>query len=84
MTLDLKQLRPLLGGLSYYRKLVADMAKRIGPITSLLKQGVKFVFTSAMESIVRTLLEKLSEPPVSVYPDWDAVADNSHPSLLRR
>ena len=48
----------ILGGLSYSRKLMADMAKRIRSITSLLKQGVKFVLTPAMEAIVRTLLAK--------------------------
>ena len=35
-----------------------------------------------METIVRTLLEVLSAPPVLVNPDWDAVADNSRPFLL--
>ena len=58
------------------------MAKRIRPITSLLRQGVKFVFTPSMETIVRTLLEELSAPPVLVYPDWDAIADNSRPFLF--
>ena len=82
MPSDLKQLRSLVGGLSYYRKFPADMAKRIRPITSLLKQGVKFVFTPSMEIIVRTLLEELTAPPVLVYPGWDAVADNSRPFRL--
>ena len=82
MLSDLKQLRSLLGCLSYCRKILADMAKMIRPIASLLKQGVKFVFTPAMETIVRTLLEELSAPPVLVYPDWDAVAENSRPFLL--
>ena len=61
---DPKQLRSLLGGLSYYSNILADMAKMIRSITSLLKQGVKLVFTPAMKSIVRTLLEKLSAPPL--------------------
>ena len=39
MPLDIKQLRSLLGGLSYYRKFLADMTKRVRSITSLLKQG---------------------------------------------
>ena len=82
MPRDIKQLRSLLGGFSYYRKFLDDMAKRIRPITALLKKGVKFVFTPAMEAIVRKLLEDLSAPPVLVYPDWDAVADNSRPFLL--
>ena len=82
MPLELKQLRSLLGGLFYYRKFLADMATRIRPITSLMKRGVKFVFTPSMETTVRRLLEELSAPPVLVYPDWDVVADNSRPFLL--
>ena len=82
MPLDIKQLRSLLRGLPYYRKFLYDMAKRVRPITSLLKQGVKFVFTPGMEAIVRTLLEELSAPPVLLYPDWDVVADNSRHFLL--
>ena len=82
MRLHRKQLRSLLGGLSYYRKFLADMAKRIRSITSLLTQGVKFVLTPSMETIVRTLLEELLASPVSVFPDWDAVADTSSPFPL--
>ena len=37
---DLKQVRSLLGSLSYYRKFLRDVAKRIRPITSLLQQRV--------------------------------------------
>ena len=79
---DLQQLRSLLGGLSHYRKFLRDTTKRIWPITSLLKQGVKFVFTPSMEAIVRELLRELSTPPILVYPNWDAVTDNSRPFLL--
>ena len=79
---DLKQLRFLLRGLSYYRKFLRDMAARMRPITSLLKQGVKFVFPPAMEAIVRELRAALSTPPVLVYPNWDGVTDNSRPFLL--
>ena len=79
---DLKQLRSLLCALSYYRKFLRDMAKRIRPMTSLLKQGVKFVLIPEMEVIVRKLLAELTTPPVLVYPNWDAVTDNSRPFLL--
>ena len=58
------------------------MVKRIRPITSLLKQGVKFGFTPAIETAVRELLAELFTPPVFVYPDWDAVSDNFRPFLL--
>ena len=82
MPKDMKQLRSLLGALSYYRKLLHDMAKRIRPITSLLKQGVKFVITPEMEAIVRKLLAELTTPPVLVYPNWGVATDNSRPFLL--
>ena len=52
---DNKQLRSLLGGLSYYRKFLPDMARRIRPITALLKKGATFDFTPTMEDTVRTL-----------------------------
>ena len=54
-----------------------NMANRIRPVMALLKQGEKFVFTSDMEAVTRSLLPKLSEPPVLVFPDWDAVTDSS-------
>ena len=72
----------LRGGLSFYRKFRVDMAKRTRPVISLLKQGVKLLVTPAIEAIARTLIEKLSGPPVLVYPGWDAVDDNSRRLLL--
>ena len=58
------------------------MTKRTRPITSPLKQGVKFVITIATKAIVRERLAELSTPPVLIYPNWDAVNDNSRPFLL--
>ena len=52
MPRDLKQVRAVLGGVGYYRKFLRDLSKRIRPITSLLRKGVKFEFTPAMEVIV--------------------------------
>ena len=63
MPRDLKPLRSLLGGLSYYRKFLPDMSKRIRPITALLKEDVKFLFTPSMEVIVRDMLAGLAAPP---------------------
>ena len=82
MPTDIKQLRSLLGGLSYYRKFLPDMARHIRPITALLKKGVAFDFTSAMEDTVRALLAELAAPPIVVFPDWDAVIDTSRPFRL--
>ena len=72
MPSDIKQLRSLLGGLSYYRKFLPDMARRIRPITALLKKGAKFNFTPDMEDTVRSLLAELAAPSILVFPNWDA------------
>ena len=79
MPRDLKQLRSLLGDLSYYLKFVPDMSKRIRPITVLLKKGIKFLFTPSIEVIVRDMLAELAAPPLLVSPDWDAVEDATGP-----
>ena len=75
MPRDIKQLRSLLGCLSYYRKFLPNMAKRVRPITALLKKGVTFGFTLSMEETVRALFVELAAPPILVFPDWDAVID---------
>lgn len=56
MPKDIKQLRSLLGGLSYYRKYLPLMSTRIKPIQALMKKKVKYIFTPEMEKIVRELL----------------------------
>ena len=58
------------------------MARRIRPITALLKKGVAFDFTSTMKNTVRALLAELAAPPILVFPDWDAVIDTSRPFRL--
>lgn len=80
MLRDPKQPRSLLGGLSYCRKFVRDMSKRNRHITVLLKKSVKFLFTPAMEAIMRDMFTESSAPPVLVLPDWGAVEDA--PSLF--
>ena len=82
MPTDIKQLRSLLGGFSYYRKFLPNMAHHIRQVTALLKKGAAFEFTSAMEDTVRTLLAELAAPPILVFPDWDAVIDTSRPFRL--
>ena len=79
MPTDVKQVRALMGGINYYRKILPDLSKRLRPINSLPRKGVKFAFTPAMEKIVREILAELATPPILVFPDWDAVADGSCP-----
>ena len=77
-----KKLRSLLGGLSFYRKFLPNMARRIRPITALLKKGVAYDYTSITEDTVRALLAELAAPPILVFPDRDAVIDSSRPFRL--
>ena len=67
MPRDVSQLRSLLGGLSYYHQYLPNLAQNLKPLTTLLKEGVKFVFTSEMEKIVREQLDTLSKPPILVF-----------------
>ena len=69
MPANVKQLRSLLDGIGYFRKFIANMSIRLRPVNALLKQGVKFIFTPAMEAIIRELLHDLATPPILVYPD---------------
>ena len=82
MPRDIKHLNSLLGGLSYYRKFLPDMAKRVRPVTALLKKRATFGFTPSMEEAVCGLLAELAVPPILVFPDWDAVIDKSRPFRL--
>ena len=66
-----------MGGVNYYRKFLLDLSKRLRPINALLRKGLKFAFTPAVEKLVREILAELATPPVLVFPDWDAVADGS-------
>ena len=77
MPTNISQLRSWLGGLSYYRKFLPNLSKRILRITDLLKKGDTFIFTKDMEVIVRDSLKTLTEKPVRCFLNWDAVQDGS-------
>ena len=74
----MNQVRALMGG-NYYRNILPDVSRRLRPITSLLRKGVKFAFAPAMEKLVGKILVELATPPILVFPNWDAVADGSLP-----
>ena len=48
-------------------------------MNSLLRKGVTFLFTPAMEKLEGEILGELATPPVLLSPSWDAVADGSRP-----
>ena len=61
------------------RNPLPDLSKRLRPINALLRKGVEFSFTPAMENLVREILAELTTPPVLDFPSWDAVADGARP-----
>ena len=79
MLTDVKQVRALMGGINYYHNFFPDLSKRLRPLNALLRKGVKFAFTPAMEKLVKEILAELTTPPVLVFPDWDAVANGTRP-----
>ena len=74
---NVSELRSLLCGLSYYRKFLPNVSRRLQPITKLLKKDVPFRFTAQMETVIRELPAVLTTPPVLVYPDFEAARDGS-------
>ena len=79
MPTDKKQVRSLIGGINYYRKFLPNLSRRLRPINALRKQCANFYFIPAMETTARAsaIVYELAEPPILVYPNLDAVADNS-------
>ena len=62
MPTGIKQLRNILGGLSYYPKFFPNMARRRRPYTALLKKGAKFNFTLLMKEVSFALSSPNSQP----------------------
>ena len=82
MPANVRQVRALIGRIGYYRESLGNLSTRLRPTTALLKQTAKFLFTPAMEATVREILRELAAFSTPVFPDYDAVADNSRPLRL--
>ncbi|CAB1117548.1 unnamed protein product [Ectocarpus sp. CCAP 1310/34] len=52
---NVKQLRSLLGGLSYYRMFLKNLATKVRPLNSILKQSVPFKYTPGVVKVVKTM-----------------------------
>ena len=59
------------------RKFLRSLSRRIRPITSLLRKGIKFEITPAVEVIEHEILAELPTPPILVFSDWEAITDGS-------
>ena len=82
MPTNVSQLRSLLGGLSYYKKFLIGMTAPTKSLNSLLKKGVKFIFTPEHTNIVHALLEQLTSLDVLAFPDFPAAIAGDRPFHL--
>lgn len=67
--LSVKDVRSFLGLAGYYRKFVQEFGAICKPLTSLLKKGTLFVWTSEQESSFQALKNALISVPVLAMPD---------------
>lgn len=66
-----KHLQSFLGLCNYYRKFVKGFAEIARPLTSLLRKGVKFEWTSQCQEAFDRLKQVLTSDPVLIFPDFE-------------
>ncbi|GJY59801.1 reverse transcriptase domain-containing protein, partial [Tanacetum coccineum] len=66
-----KGIQSFLGHARFYRRLIRDFSKIIGPITHLLEKETPFIFSTEYRESFETLKKKLTEAPILVALDWD-------------
>jgi hypothetical protein len=70
---SIHQILSFLGLAGYYRRFIPDFSRIAKPMTELLKNGVKFVWSEACEKAFHTLRQHLTSAPLLVQ------LDNSKP-----
>jgi len=65
---SVKDVRAWIGVTEYYRRYVEDCALVAAPLTSALKQGVKFEWTADIQKLFDQLKAALTSPPVLAMP----------------
>ena len=79
------QVRSFLGLAGYYRRFIPDFSKLVKPITSLLKNDVKFNWSSKCDEAFEQLKTLLTTAPVLAQPDitkpFDVYCDASSSGL---
>ena len=67
---NVKQLRGFLGLISYYRRFIKHYGIITKPLTSLLKKGVSFQWTSDTQQAFEVLKRALQQAPVLAVPNY--------------
>ena len=66
-----KTVKRFLGLASYYRKFIRNYSSIVEPINRLLKKNTKFVWSNECQEAFNILINKLINPPILVYPDYN-------------
>ena len=66
-----KELERFLGMAGYYRQFVPMMSDIAEPLNRLRKKGQPFVWDDDCNKAFGSLKEKLANPPVLAFPDWE-------------
>ena len=66
-----KEVKSFIGLTSFYRIFVQHFSRIASPLTDLLKQDTPFVWTDRQEQAFNILKEKLSNPPILAFPQFD-------------
>jgi hypothetical protein len=69
------QVRSFLGLAGYYRRFIPDFSKLVKPITSLLKNDTKFIWSSKCNEAFKQLKVLLTTAPVLAQPDIEKPFD---------
>ena len=69
------QVRSFMGMAGYYRRFIPDFSRISKPITELLKNSVKFVWSPDCEKAFQTLKKLLTTAPVLAQPDIEKPFD---------
>ncbi|KAJ8877151.1 hypothetical protein PR048_021604 [Dryococelus australis] len=67
---NVKELQSFLGSCNNYHGFISSYATIARPLTSLLKKGIKFVWTDKCEQSFIALKKALTTSPVLAYPDF--------------
>lgn len=64
-----REVRSLIGMVSYYRRYVPKFSEIARPLTALTKKGADFLWTSGCQVAFETLKQKLCVEPILAFPD---------------
>jgi len=68
---NVHEVRSFMGMAGYYRRFVEGFSKIANPITSLIKKGVRFIWTKECDQAFTDLKKLLTSAPVLKVPDMD-------------